>query len=79
MIEACVQRVWAEHPQTNDVIVAVHASNRASWRSLERADFHRIAEGPLKPDNPEDSNDHYVYHRSRASIGRRVRGARIRT
>jgi aminoglycoside 6'-N-acetyltransferase len=61
MIASGVTRAWTEHPGACDVIVPVHVHNRASWRSLERAGFDRIARGRLTPDNPGDSPDHYVY------------------
>ncbi|MGH2913718.1 MAG: GNAT family N-acetyltransferase [Solirubrobacteraceae bacterium] len=61
MIAACVERVWSQHPRASDVIVPVHAENRASWRALTRAGFCRVAEGSLTPDNPRHSTDHYVY------------------
>jgi aminoglycoside 6'-N-acetyltransferase len=44
--------------------VPVSVANRASWRALERAGFHRAATGELTPDNPSDGRDHYIYHRS---------------
>ena len=49
------------------MIVPVHAGNRASWRALERAGFTRVAAGELRPDNPRDSRDHYVYGLNRGS------------
>lgn len=61
MIAACLEVIWAERGDAPAVIVAVHAENRASWRALERAGFRRLAEGELRPDNPIDSRDHYVY------------------
>ncbi len=57
MIEAAI----ATHD--GPVIVPVAAGNRASWRTLEHAGFRRVAEGPLKPDNPIDPPDHVVYRR----------------
>ena len=50
-------------------LVPVHADNRASWRALERAGFTRVAEGDLEPDNPQDTRDHVVYRRRRATSG----------
>jgi len=69
MIAAFVARSWAAFPDANDVIVPVSAANPASWRALERAGFERVAEGELKPDNPRDSRDHYVYRRARPCPG----------
>ena len=58
MIAAAVEGIGG------DVVVPVAAGNRASWRSLERAGFERIAEGELEPDNPADARDHVVYRLS---------------
>lgn len=69
MIAAFVEQSWPRYPRANDVIVPVSAGNRASWRSLERAGFRRIAEGDLKPDNPRDSLEHYVYRLQRPCGG----------
>ena len=65
MIAAFVDQSWPLYPCANDVIVPVSAANRASWRTLERAGFRRIAEGDLQPDNPRDSLEHYVYRLQR--------------
>jgi aminoglycoside 6'-N-acetyltransferase len=67
MIAAIVADCWAQYPQANDVIVPVAAGNSASWRSLAATGFRRIAEGHLKPDNPIDPLDHYIYRISRPS------------
>lgn len=65
MIRALVAQSWAAFPQARDVIVPVSVGNTASWKALERAGFQRYAEGPLEPDNPVDSPDHYVYRLQR--------------
>ena len=65
MIDTAVGSGWERHPEADDVIVPVNAANRASWRALERAGFHRVAVGELTPDNPVDSRDHVVYRRGR--------------
>ena len=65
MIRTFVARSWTACPGADDVVVPVAAGNRASWRTLERAGFVRIAEGPLAPDNPIDPPDHYVYRITR--------------
>ena len=65
MIVTCVERIWSERPEATAVIVPVHVENRASWRALERVGFRRIAEGQLRPDNPQHSHDHYVYRLDR--------------
>ena len=61
MIRASVTAVWRDHPSAPAVIVPVNAANEASWRTLERAGFERVAEGPLEPDNPIDDRSHHVY------------------
>jgi aminoglycoside 6'-N-acetyltransferase len=69
LIAAFVDQSWPRYPQADDVIVPVSAGNRASWRSLERAGFRRIAEGDMQPDNPRDSLKHYVYRLQRPHPG----------
>lgn len=64
-VTAYVDLAWAELPDAGDVVVPVAAGNRASWRTLERAGFVRVAGGPLEPDNPVDPPDHVVYRLSR--------------
>ncbi len=61
MIATLVAQSWASFPGAGCVIVPVSTGNRASWRSLERAGFRRIAEGLLEPDNPRDPRDHVIY------------------
>jgi aminoglycoside 6'-N-acetyltransferase len=61
MIADFVRASWPVFPDTNAVVVAVCVGNTASWRALERAGFRRVATGDLKPDNPIDPADHYVY------------------
>ncbi len=56
---------WSAHPGVQDIIVPVHVENRASWRTLERAGFRRVAEGRLAPDNPIDSREHAIYRLGR--------------
>ena len=65
MVAAFVERTWADHPEASDVVVPVAAGNTASWRTLERAGFVRVAEGEMEPDNPRDPRDHVVYHCAR--------------
>lgn len=61
MVAAFVEQAWATHPRARDVLVPVAAGNTASWRTLERAGFTRVAAGELEPDNPRDPRDHVVY------------------
>jgi aminoglycoside 6'-N-acetyltransferase len=65
MIAAFVEDCWRAYPDAHDILVPVAAGNAASWRSLERAGFRRIAEGELTPDNPRDPRDHFLYRRRR--------------
>ncbi|SDG73750.1 GNAT family N-acetyltransferase [Klenkia brasiliensis] len=65
LVRAAVDRGFADHADAADVVVPVHADNRASWRALERAGFVRVAEGELEPDNPADDRRHVVLRRGR--------------
>lgn len=78
MIAGLVEQSWPSFPQAQDVLVPVAVGNTASWRALERAGFHRYAQGRLEPDNPVDPPDHYVYRRQRPapSAGGRWTGRR---
>lgn len=60
-IRAATDATWAEHPDTPAIVVPVVAANVASWRALEKAGYHRVAEGEMTPDNPVDDPLHYVY------------------
>jgi aminoglycoside 6'-N-acetyltransferase len=61
MIAALVALSWDRYPDAPAIVVPVIVGNQASWRSLERAGFHRIAEGKMTPDNPIDPPDHVIY------------------
>jgi aminoglycoside 6'-N-acetyltransferase len=65
MVATFVELGWRRHPGARDVVVPVSVGNRASWRTLERAGFRRVAAGELTPDNPRDSREHFVYNRRR--------------
>lgn len=65
MITTFVEDLFARAPDVPYVLVPVHAENRASWRTLERAGFEVVARGELEPDNPSDSRDHLVLRRDR--------------
>jgi len=65
VVAAFVEATWADHPEASDVVVPVATGNTASWRTLERAGFTRVAEGEMEPDNPRDPRDHVVYHCAR--------------
>lgn len=61
MIAAAVEDTFASRPGVPAVLVAVVASNTASWRALEKAGLRRVASGPMEPDNPVDDPLHHVY------------------
>ncbi|BCK55402.1 GNAT family N-acetyltransferase [Nocardia wallacei] len=61
MLRAIVAATWTDYPDSGCLLVPVAAANPASWRALEKAGMHRIAEGYLTPDNPADDGNHYVY------------------
>ncbi|WP_345945376.1 GNAT family N-acetyltransferase [Streptomyces albus] len=61
IIRAFVAATWTDHPEAESIIVPVHSANRASWRMLEKAGFHRCTEALLKPDNSIDDRLHFVY------------------
>jgi aminoglycoside 6'-N-acetyltransferase len=67
LIQTAVERTWNDHPDAPCVLVAVVAANRASWRALEKAGLHRVAEGDMEPDNPLDEPLHYVYRVERST------------
>lgn len=61
MVAAFTTCLWADVPAASGIVVPVHADNRASWRTLERAGFRFVARADLEPDNPADSPDHRIY------------------
>jgi len=61
MIRAVVDDSWRRFPDAPAVVVAVVATNVASWLALERAGFTRVGEGEMEPDNPIDDPAHHVY------------------
>ena len=61
MIRAAVAAIWRDCPAAPSIVVPISTANAASWRTLERAGFTRVARGPLAPDNPIDSPDHVIY------------------
>ena len=65
MVQAFVARIWRDDNAASCVIVPTNAYNRASWRSLERAGFTRVASGDLTPDNPVDDPAHFIYRLDR--------------
>lgn len=73
MIKAVVEETWTIYTDANAILVAVVAGNRPSWRALERSGFHRVAEGPMEPDNPIDDPLHYVYRIDRPQRARSTR------
>lgn len=69
MLRAFVRQLLEDDPQTSAIVVAVHASNLASSRVLERVGFQRIGAGEMEPDNPRDTRDHLVYALHRTDGG----------
>lgn len=65
MISALVVDSWAAYPEIPAVVVDVLQDNRASWRALERAGFHRAWEGTLESDHPSDQGPGYLYLKTR--------------
>jgi aminoglycoside 6'-N-acetyltransferase len=61
MIAALVADCWASRPDIEAVVVDVLQENRASWRALERAGFHRVWEGTLDSDDPSDDGPCFLY------------------
>mgnify|MGYP003363037706 FL=1 len=59
MIAAIVEDTWRSCPTAPVALVAVAAANVASWRALDKAGLHRVAEGPMEPENPVDAPLHY--------------------
>ncbi|MFD4351433.1 GNAT family N-acetyltransferase [Nocardia sp. NPDC058518] len=68
MIRHTIEATWTDYPDTPAIIVAVSAANLASWRVLEKAGMHRIAEGEMEPDNPAHDRAHYIYRLDRPPI-----------
>jgi aminoglycoside 6'-N-acetyltransferase len=65
MISMVVADSWATYPDIPAVVVDVLQDNRASWRALERAGFHRVWDGILESDDPSDQGPSYLYLQSR--------------
>ncbi len=61
MIAALVADCWTTYPDVRTVVVDVLQENRASWRALEHAGFHRTWEGRLESDHPSDDGPCYLY------------------
>ena len=61
VLAAAVDAVWERYPDAPAVIVPVVATNRASWRALEKAGFRRVAAGDLTPDNPAEPPLCYIH------------------
>lgn len=66
MIAAFAGEVWCDvEMNASCIVVPTNADNRASWRTLERVGFLRVAEGELTPDNPLDDRWHFIYRLNR--------------
>lgn len=67
MIAAYVERIWAAHPDATHLVVPVTSANTASWRALEKAGFHLVAQVHLEPDNAIDDGAHHLLRLDRPS------------
>ncbi|MFJ8039555.1 GNAT family N-acetyltransferase [Kitasatospora sp. NPDC096147] len=65
VLRAVAAASWTDHPDATAFVIPVHSANRASWRALEKAGFHRYVEADLEPDNPADDRLHFVYRLDR--------------
>ena len=65
MIAALVADCWTTLPDIEAIVVDVLQANRASWRALESAGFHRVWEGLLRSDHPSDDGPCFLYLASR--------------
>jgi aminoglycoside 6'-N-acetyltransferase len=61
MIATLVADCWTTYPHIRAIVVDVLQENRASWRALEHAGFHRIWEGTLDSDHPSDQGLSFLY------------------
>lgn len=61
MLRAAIDDLRLAHPEAAEIVIGVPVGNEASWRLLEAAEFTRVAEGDLEPDNPIDPLQHFVY------------------
>jgi aminoglycoside 6'-N-acetyltransferase len=61
MITVMVADSWDAYPDIPAIVVDVSQENRASWRALEHAGFHRVWEGVLESDDPSDQGPCYLY------------------
>ncbi|MEV0246911.1 GNAT family N-acetyltransferase [Nocardia sp. NPDC050712] len=69
MIQRMLAATWTDYPHAPAILIPVSAANRASWRALEKAGMHRVAEAEMAPDNPADDRAHYVYRLDRPVAG----------
>jgi aminoglycoside 6'-N-acetyltransferase len=69
LLRAFTTRLWQDDTETAAILVPVHAQNIPSWRVLQRTGFRRVAAGPLSPDNPIDTTDHFIYRLNRPTPG----------
>jgi aminoglycoside 6'-N-acetyltransferase len=67
IITAIVADSWDAYPDVPAIVVDVLQHNRASWRALEHAGFHRVWEGVLASDDPSDQGPSYLYVQYRAA------------
>jgi len=65
MIATLVDDCWVTYPDIHAIVVDVLQENRASWRALEHAGFHRIWNGTLNSDHPGHEGPSFLYLISR--------------
>jgi aminoglycoside 6'-N-acetyltransferase len=65
LLSQFLQKTMQDYPSATTVLIPVHAENHASWRTLERTGFVRVAEGEITPDNTADSRAHFFYQYDR--------------
>ncbi len=64
MITDFVATIWDRYPDSPEILAAVDAGNRRSWRSLEKAGFHRFWTGVLPSDLDSGAETHvYTFAR----------------
>jgi len=65
IITAFTALTLERYTDVESVVVAVQQANRASWRALEKAGYHRVFAGTIDSDDPSDEGPSYLYLRER--------------
>ena len=61
MIRRFLPEIWTRYPDIEKVITTTDATNRRSWRALEKCGFRRVFEGEIASDDPSDKGPSTVY------------------